>query len=143
MKMVAFVDDVFTLHRRWTLDFAEIYGKRCGLPFSVNTRFDNVDEEIVSSLATAGLTLVYAGVEGGNEWVRNTLMKRQMTVESMIVTVGTGREAIETQPQGNDLNDTPGFRLFVLSSVNLPDQVVNLCRPIAAGRNHLAKQSEY
>ena len=85
VKMVAFVDDVFTLHRRWTLDFAEIYGKRCGLPFSVNTRFDNVDEEIVSSLATAGLTLVYAGVEGGNEWVRNTLMKRQMTVESMVV----------------------------------------------------------
>ena len=85
VKMVAFVDDVFTLHRRWTLDFAEIYGKRCGLPFSINTRFDNVDEEIVSSLATAGLTLVYAGVEGGNEWVRNTLMKRQMTVESMVV----------------------------------------------------------
>jgi anaerobic magnesium-protoporphyrin IX monomethyl ester cyclase len=84
LKMVSFVDDVFTLHRRWTLDFAEIYGKRCGIPFSVNTRFDNVDEEIVSALSNAGLRLVYAGVEGGNEWVRNTLMKRQMSVESMV-----------------------------------------------------------
>jgi radical SAM superfamily enzyme YgiQ (UPF0313 family) len=85
VKMVAFVDDVFTLHRRWTLDFAEIYGKRCGLSFSINTRFDNVDEEVVSALADAGLRLVYAGVEGGNKWIRNTLMKRNMTVESMVV----------------------------------------------------------
>jgi radical SAM superfamily enzyme YgiQ (UPF0313 family) len=84
VKMVAFVDDVFSLHRQWTLDFAKIYGKRCGIPFSVNTRFDNVDEEIVSALAAAGLRLVYAGVEGGNEFIRNTVMKRNMTVEAML-----------------------------------------------------------
>jgi radical SAM superfamily enzyme YgiQ (UPF0313 family) len=84
VKMVSFVDDVFTLHRQWTLEFAKTYGRRCGIPFSINTRFDNVDDEAVSALSKAGLRLVYAGVEGGNEHIRNTVMKRNMTVESMI-----------------------------------------------------------
>jgi radical SAM superfamily enzyme YgiQ (UPF0313 family) len=84
IKMVTFVDDVFTLHRKWTLEFSKVYQKRCGIPFSINTRFDNVDEEIVSSLAKAGLHLVYAGVEAGSEHIRNSLMERNMSIESML-----------------------------------------------------------
>ncbi len=84
VRMVAFVDDVFTLHRRWTLEFAEVYARRCRIPFSINTRFDNVDAVTVPALAEAGLRLVYAGVESGDEFIRNTVMKRQMTEESMI-----------------------------------------------------------
>ncbi|MBK8233877.1 MAG: B12-binding domain-containing radical SAM protein [Candidatus Eisenbacteria bacterium] len=83
VRMVAFVDDVFTLHRRWTMEFAEVYARRCGIPFSINARFDNVDEEMVLALKAAGLSLVYAGVEGGDEYIRNTVMKRNMTEESM------------------------------------------------------------
>jgi radical SAM superfamily enzyme YgiQ (UPF0313 family) len=83
LKMVAFVDDVFTLHRGWTLQFAETYARRCGIPFSINARFDNVDAEMVEALAGAGLALVYAGVESGDEFIRNTVMKRQMSEESM------------------------------------------------------------
>jgi anaerobic magnesium-protoporphyrin IX monomethyl ester cyclase len=83
LEMVAFIDDVFTLHRKWTLEFAETYARRCRLPFSVNARFDNVDPELVAALADAGLRLVYAGVEAGDEFIRNSVMKRQMTEESM------------------------------------------------------------
>lgn len=83
VKMVAFVDDVFTLHRRWTLEFAEVYARRCRLPFSVNARFDNVDEEVVKALKDAGLSLVYAGVEAGDEFIRNKVMLRNMTEDSM------------------------------------------------------------
>jgi radical SAM superfamily enzyme YgiQ (UPF0313 family) len=83
VRMVSFVDDVFTLHRKWTTEFAEVYGRRCRIPFSVNTRFDNVDEELVQALSEAGLRLVYAGVESGDEVIRNTVMQRQMSEESM------------------------------------------------------------
>jgi anaerobic magnesium-protoporphyrin IX monomethyl ester cyclase len=83
LKMVAFVDDVFTLHRKWSLEFAETYARRCRIPFSINTRFDNVDEEIVRAFREAGLSLVFAGVESGNEFIRNTVMKRSMSAESM------------------------------------------------------------
>jgi radical SAM superfamily enzyme YgiQ (UPF0313 family) len=83
VKMVAFVDDVFTLHRRWTMEFAEVYARRCRIPFSCNTRFDNVDPDMVEALSDAGLRLVYAGVEAGDEKIRNKVMLRQMTEDSM------------------------------------------------------------
>ena len=83
VKMVHFVDDVFTIDKKWTLKFAEIYERRCGLPFSINARFDHFDEEIVSSLAKANLKLVYAGVEAGNEYIRNTVMEREQTLQEI------------------------------------------------------------
>ena len=83
IKTVAFVDDVFTIHKKWTLEFAEVYGKRCGIPFSINARFDHMDEEIVSSLSKAGLSLVHCGVESGDEYMRNTVMLREQTLESI------------------------------------------------------------
>ncbi len=55
----------------------------CAMPFSINARFDNVDEELVAALAKAGLYLVYAGVESGNDHIRNTVMKRQMNEDSI------------------------------------------------------------
>lgn len=83
LRLVGFVDDVFTLHKRWTLEFAEVYARRCRVPFSINARFDNVDEEIVAALRDAGLHLVYSGVESGDEFIRNRVMLRGMTEERM------------------------------------------------------------
>lgn len=84
IQMLTFVDDVFTLDPLWTIDFAEVYARRCRIPFSINMRFDNVDEVALAALAEAGLCLVQAGVESGDEHIRNTVMKRKMTEESMI-----------------------------------------------------------
>lgn len=86
LKMVSFVDDVFTLHRSWTMEFAEVYARRCRIPFSFNTRFDNIDSEMVEALAEAGLRLVYAGVESGDEKIRNQVMLRKMSEDSMYAT---------------------------------------------------------
>jgi radical SAM superfamily enzyme YgiQ (UPF0313 family) len=83
VKMVYFVDDVFTINKKWTLNFTEIYAKRCNIPFSINARFDHLDEEIISSLAKAGASLVYAGVEAGNEYIRNTVMEREQSLEEI------------------------------------------------------------
>ena len=86
IKMVQFVDDVFTVDKKWTLDFAKVYEKRCRIPFAINARFDHFDEEIISSLVKAGLCLVYAGVEAGNEYIRNTVMERQQSLEKIYYT---------------------------------------------------------
>ena len=83
IKTVAFVDDVFTIHKKWTLEFAKIYAKRCGVPFSINARFDHMDEEIISVLSKAGLSLVHCGIESGNEYMRNTVMLREQTLQSI------------------------------------------------------------
>jgi radical SAM superfamily enzyme YgiQ (UPF0313 family) len=86
VRMVAFVDDVFTLHRQWTMEFARTYARRCRIPFSFNTRFDNMDAEMAEALAEAGLRLVYAGVESGDETIRNQVMLRNMSEDSMVQT---------------------------------------------------------
>ena len=83
IKTVAFVDDVFTIHKKWTLEFADVYAKRCGIPFSINARFDHMDEEIISALAKAGLSLVHCGIESGNEYMRNIVMLREQTLQSI------------------------------------------------------------
>ena len=40
----------------WTLEFAEVYARRCRIPFSVNARFDNLDDETVAALRSAACT---------------------------------------------------------------------------------------
>jgi len=83
IEVVRFVDDVFTLNKKWTLKFAQIYKKRVGLPFHMNTRFDNLDEEIVYHLKEANCDLVNAGVEAGDAFIRDKIMNRHMTLESI------------------------------------------------------------
>ncbi len=84
IKMVGFVDDVFTLDKKWVRQFSQIYKKEVGIPFCINARFDNLDEEIISLLKEANCTLVYVGIEAGNEFIRAEVLKRNMTVDTMI-----------------------------------------------------------
>jgi len=82
--MAGFVDDCFTLDRRWVLEFSKVYEKEVGIPFHINTRFDNLDEEIVANLKEAGCVLVLIGVESGNEFIRNEVMKREMSEDTIV-----------------------------------------------------------
>jgi anaerobic magnesium-protoporphyrin IX monomethyl ester cyclase len=84
VRMAGFVDDVFTLDRKWTLAFAEEYARRCRIPFSINARFESLDEDVTAALADAGLRLVYCGVESGDEFFRNRVMRRRMGEEPML-----------------------------------------------------------
>jgi anaerobic magnesium-protoporphyrin IX monomethyl ester cyclase len=84
LRMVGFVDDVFALDRKWVFAFAEAYARRCSLPFSINARFESLEEDVVAALAGAGLRLVYCGVESGDEFFRNRVMLRRMGEEVML-----------------------------------------------------------
>lgn len=83
LRMVGFVDDVFTLDRKWALAFAEAYARRVRLPFSINARFESLEEDVTAALAEAGLRLAYCGVESGDEYFRNQVMLRRMSEEQM------------------------------------------------------------
>lgn len=85
LRMVGFVDDVFTLDKKWTLAFAEEYARRVRLPFSMNARFESLEEGVVAALAEAGLRLAYCGVESGDEYFRNQVMLRRMNEGQMAV----------------------------------------------------------
>jgi hypothetical protein len=49
----------------------------------MNARFDHMDEEIISALAKSGLSLVHCGIESGNDYMRNTVMLREQSLDSI------------------------------------------------------------
>ena len=83
-------DETFTLDKDWALKFCEVYKKEVGLPFSVMTRADRTDEELVRALADAHCDLIRIGVESGSEWLRRNVLKRDMTNEQIINTFALG-----------------------------------------------------
>jgi anaerobic magnesium-protoporphyrin IX monomethyl ester cyclase len=83
VKMVRFIDDSFTLNKQWLRRFVECYKDEVGLPFSINTRFDMLDDSIVADLKEANCSLIFLGVESGSERVRNRIMGRDMHLDSI------------------------------------------------------------
>ncbi|MBI5876882.1 MAG: B12-binding domain-containing radical SAM protein [Chloroflexi bacterium] len=84
MDQVIFLDDLFIIFNDWLEEFAEVYPKRVGIPFFCNVRANLMTPEKVALLKKAGCTTVSMGVEAGNDRMRNDLLKRKMTRETMI-----------------------------------------------------------
>ena len=73
---VIFLDDTFTIYRRWVKEFCDEYGKNFKVPFSLHARVETVTEEMINSLAAAGCHQITYGVESGSERIRRKVMKR-------------------------------------------------------------------
>lgn len=74
-----FSDDMFTLNKKRIMEFCESYQKEVGLPFYCQTRANAVDEEIFTALKRAGCKEVHMGIETGNDYLRNKVLKRNMS----------------------------------------------------------------
>jgi len=84
VKQISIGDDTFGLNKKWRKEFLRKYKERIGLPFYCLLRANIVDEEFVKLIKEAGCFKVLIGVESGNEYVRNEIMKRHMTNEEII-----------------------------------------------------------
>lgn len=90
---VRFMDDVFILDRDWVLEFASRYRAEVGLPFTCLVRANVVTEEMVRALKAAGCHRMMMGIEAGNERLRRTVLKRQMSDEQILTAGRVIREA--------------------------------------------------
>ena len=85
VKTINFQDDIFSLDRRWTLDFCRAYVAEFAYPFWINSRIEHIrDEDVVRALAEAGCAGVRVGVENGDEQLRQVVLKRTMSNEDII-----------------------------------------------------------
>jgi radical SAM superfamily enzyme YgiQ (UPF0313 family) len=84
LEQVIFLDDLFIIFDDWLEEFAEIYPKRVGIPFFCNVRANLMTPHKVALLKQAGCATVSMGVEAANDRIRNDLLKRKMTKETMI-----------------------------------------------------------
>ena len=84
VKSIHFSDDTFVLNRQWVIDFCKIYKRKVGIPFSCNVRADLVNEPLVRVLRTAGCHAVSFGVESGNEAIRNRVLHKNISDNTIL-----------------------------------------------------------
>lgn len=84
-QFIKFYDDIFVMKDdEWLTEFSERYPKEVGLPFHCLMRANLLTEPIVAKLKKAGLASISMSIEAGNDHVRNDILKRNMTKETMV-----------------------------------------------------------
>ncbi|MBU0629562.1 MAG: B12-binding domain-containing radical SAM protein, partial [Candidatus Margulisbacteria bacterium] len=84
IKKVFIGDDTFGLDKEWTREFCKKYAEEIRLPLICQLRVNLVDEELMRLLKHAGCIWVSCGVESGSPYIRNKIMKRNITNEQII-----------------------------------------------------------
>jgi len=93
IKNIEFYDDTFTLDKERVKEFCKKYPKEIGLPFNLNVRVNAVDSKMLKSLKKAGCVRVSIGIESGDYYIRNKILKRNMTDKQIIQTFKEAKEA--------------------------------------------------
>jgi anaerobic magnesium-protoporphyrin IX monomethyl ester cyclase len=80
---VWYADDVFTIHRKWFLEYAALLKQRSlKIPFECISRSDCLNEEVVERLAEIGCYRLWLGAESGSQRVLDA-MRRGVQVEDV------------------------------------------------------------
>ena len=64
-----FYDECFGYNSKWIKTFCELYKAEFRFPFGCFIRAETMDRETFHMMADAGLSLIYLGIESGNERV--------------------------------------------------------------------------
>ena len=88
LQELIFNDDIFILDKDWFGDFCRRYPREVGLPYTCNARANLIDEEIAAGLRESGCQGVNWAIETGNEQLRNTVLRRNMTDEQIYEAAG-------------------------------------------------------
>ncbi len=79
-----FWDELFLSNLKFVRAFFEIYKERIGLPFSINSRVEVMNEKFCESAAEAGCHTIWFGIESGDEKYRTGFLGRKMTNQQII-----------------------------------------------------------
>ena len=72
-----YADDVFTIHKGWTLKYAQLLKDRgIRLPFECISRADRLDPQVIEALAGMGCDRLWIGSESGSQRVLDAMDRR-------------------------------------------------------------------
>lgn len=75
--MLWYADDVFTIHTRWFLDYAdELERRNIRIPFECISREDRLDEDIIRRLAEIGCARLWIGSESGSQRILDAMQRK-------------------------------------------------------------------
>jgi radical SAM superfamily enzyme YgiQ (UPF0313 family) len=123
-----FDDDLFTLNKKYVLEFCEAY-QRSGinLPFVVNAHVNQFNDEVARALKEAGCLIVKYGLESGSERIRRDVLWRYMPNEKIKVAFDSAHKY--------DLH-TSAFVMFGLPHETKEEiqETIDLCAEVQMGR---------
>lgn len=79
-----FWDELFLSNLKFVNAFFELYKDQIGLPFSINSRVEVMNEKFCKAAAEAGCHTIWFGIESGDEKYRSTMLGRKMTNQQVI-----------------------------------------------------------
>ncbi len=77
-------DAINLLPDDYIYEFCERYKREVSIPFSAQFRANLIDEDIVKALNNAGTRWIHCGIETGDEFFADNLLKRRVTNEQII-----------------------------------------------------------
>lgn len=84
IKMFILDDDLFTFDHDYVKQFCREYKKLDDIPFVVNAHVNYFNDDIARDLAEANCQIVKFGVESGSPRIRDKILNRHMSNESII-----------------------------------------------------------
>jgi len=118
-----FYDECFGYNKKWIMRFCELYKAEFRYPFGCFIRAEASDAETFEMMADAGLSLIYLGVESGNEHLRKNVMNRKVD-DSRIIKACREAQAAGIQVWTFNIVGIPG------ETVETIDEAMNLNRLI-------------
>jgi len=84
IKVIGFDDDILPLKLSWFEEFVKHYKKNINLPMACNLRPNLASKDRVNLLKEAGCIQISMGVEAGNDYIRNSILKRNLSREQIM-----------------------------------------------------------
>ncbi|MAG52449.1 MAG: hypothetical protein CMH62_00630, partial [Nanoarchaeota archaeon] len=84
IEKINFQDDIFITNKVWLKEFLKLYREEINLPFYCHIRPDLATEEVVKDLKDSNCYCAVFGLESGNDYIRNTVLKRNMSKRDIV-----------------------------------------------------------
>lgn len=107
---INFYDECFGYNKKWITRFCELYKAEFRYPFGCFIRAEASDRETFKMMADAGLSLIYLGIESGNERLRREVMNRKVGDARIIRACREAQEA--------------GIQVWTFNIVGIPGETV-------------------
>jgi len=107
---INFVDDTFGLKRNWALSLLERLKSDVGLPYIINLRPEQVDNELADALADSGCYCVQLGAESADALTRKEILGRDVSDDQL--------------DKAADLIKQKGIRLLTYNMVGIPGETL-------------------
>jgi radical SAM superfamily enzyme YgiQ (UPF0313 family) len=86
---IEFQDDVFTFNKKWIEEFAALYKKEIGIPFSCYAHPLVSDRRVIELLRDAGLSTTIIGIQSGSQRVLKKIYNRNTSIHYIMKSLKT------------------------------------------------------